>query len=79
MSVLNYLETVATGVNNRIYSDRLVCLSLKRVLMKQVEVHIRGQRPTGVLKSNPGPFAQTEFPGIVAVYDRWSKPESCSN
>lgn len=76
-AVLNYLQTVSTGIKNGVYNDTIMCNSLKLVVQKQVEVHIKGQRPTGVVKSNPGPFSATEFSNLNEVYERWNKSQSC--
>ena len=79
LSVLNYLETLATGVTTGIYDDSILCKNLKRVVRKQVEVHILGQRPTGVEKTNSQPFSATEFTNLVGMNDRWSKTEGCGS
>lgn len=76
-AVLNHLETTMTGVEVGVYSDGIVCQSLKAVVVKQVEVHLKGQRPTGVSKSNPQPFSASDFPNLSAIYERWSKQPQC--
>lgn len=77
--VLNHLETTATGIDVGVYDDAVICRSLKQVIAKLVEVHIEGQRPTGVTKPNSEPFAASEFPNLVAAYSRWSsQPHGCA-
>ena len=77
IAVLNYLQTMATGIRNSSYDDLVMCRSLKRVVEKQVEVHIFGQRPTGVSITNPQPFSRSEFKPLVEMYQRWGALENC--
>lgn len=77
LAILNYLQTLATGVTTATYDDIILCKSLKRVVQKQVEVHILGQRPVGVDKANTQPFSKTEFGNLVAMNERWSQIQEC--
>ena len=75
--VLNYLETIATGIESDVYDDRIVCQSLKLVVQKQVEVHIHGQHRIGVDVPNPRPFSESEFGNLVKAYKRWNQAGGC--
>jgi hypothetical protein len=75
--ILNYLETVASGINNRAYDESIVCHHLRRVVEKQVQVHIKGQTLTGVVKANPEPMAESEYRWLVHYYERWKSSTVC--
>ena len=77
VQVLNYLETLATGIKTSTYNDSILCNHLKMVVQKNVEVHILGQRPTGVDITNPAPFASSEYKNLLDMYKRWSNFKPC--
>lgn len=75
--VLNYLETISMGVRNNIYNEKTVCSHLRRVVEKQVVVHIRGQSPDGVSHRNERPYSENDFKSLVHVYGRWKDGGIC--
>lgn len=75
--ILNFLDTISSGIENGIYDEKLVCSHLRRVVEKQVTVHIKGQVMDGIIKPNPSPYPETEFKSLVKIYDRWKNGEIC--
>ena len=75
--ILNFLNTISSGIENGVYDEKLVCSHLRRVVEKQVTVHIKGQVIDGVTKSNPSPYPETEFTSLVTIYDHWKNGKVC--
>lgn len=75
--ILNFLDTVSSGIMNDVYDEKLVCSHLRLVVEKQVTVHIKGQTIDDVTKPNPSPYPETYFKSLVKIYDQWKNGEVC--
>lgn len=75
--ILNYLETVSTGINNGVYDEKIACAHLRKVVEKQVTVHIKGQIVDGVTTANTKPFNENDYKSLVGVYNKWRDNSVC--
>ncbi len=76
ITILNYLEEIATGIAQNVYVDQMVRDNLQEVLRRAVDVWLIGG-PSDAFKAPSAMFGQDEFAQLRKLYKLWfPKPET---
>jgi len=73
-TLLNYLESLATGVEQGVYVEEIVRDHFEGIMTKAVLVFIQGKSSENWRASDPY-FPEEAVPGLMTLYMRWQTPK----
>ena len=71
ITVLNYLDGVAVGVEQKVYIEEMAKDYLEAIVHKAVQALVKGESGEGWKAGRPI-ATQAQFPTLYALHERWS-------
>jgi hypothetical protein len=71
-TVLNFLESFSTGIEQGLYNEVLLRDYFKNLLIRATRVYILGSFPDNPTLCVAAKFDKENFPSLIRIYNRWS-------